>query len=74
MTVKELRNRLAQQPDELAVAVQLQGEISCRDLVGDPITATAEGFFQVTDTRKATEFCAGKGFCPIVLLQGLEYT
>lgn len=74
MTVKELRKRLEQHPDHLAVAVQLEGDISCRDRTGDPVTATSDGYFGVVSTKKGTEFYAGNGFCPIVLLQAIEYT
>jgi hypothetical protein len=74
LTVKELRKRLEQHPDHLAVAVQLEGEVSCRDRAGDPVVVTGDGYFGVVSTEKGTEFYAGKGFCPIVLLKAKEYT
>lgn len=74
MTAGELRRRLAREPDHLPVAVCLDGEISCRDGTGDRVQATAEGFFTVEDTERATQFQLGQGFCPIVLLKAVEDT
>lgn len=74
MTAGELRRRLDGEPDHLPVAVCLDGVISCRDGTGDRVQVTADGFFGVEDTERATEFQLGQGFCPIVLLKAVEYT